>query len=780
MWVLRCERGRQWWEYQGALDDGGPGADAEQQRVRGLQQLALREIDERRTLYAKNRAQQRHAGDFVLRTLAKYNVCWDGNPRNRDETDADLHVVPAAIDQHDPLGAAVFRGVRFFGSLQMKDGHWPGDYGGPMFLMPFLIFACHATHTPLGEQHKHEMARYIRNMQNDEGGWGLHIEHHATMFGTVLNYVALRLLNVPADDATCTAARSWIRSHGGATGIPSWGKFWLAVLNLYDWRGLNPLTPEMWCLPYWLPIHPGRYWCHARQVYLPMSYIYGCQFSVPVDDLILSLREELFVQPFHQIEWSKMRNHCCQIDEYFKRPRVQKLFWGILAWYEWCPLFAPLRHALRRTGLRKVIDHVRQEDRNTKWIDIGPVNKVINFLCCFVDNADGADIELHRDRLKDYLWLAEDGMKMQGYNGSQLWDTAFAVQAITESPDIAAHFPNTIAAAHEYLDVAQVLEDVPERDSYYRHISKGAWPFSTSDHGWPISDCSSEGLKATLALQQREMLALIAKRPDAPSLISEERLFDCVNVILSFQNTKWPNCDGGWATYELTRSFAWLELLNPSEIFGDIMIDYTYVECSSACITALVAFQRHFPHHRKDEIADALARGAKFINSIQRADGSWYGSWAVCFTYGTWFGVEALVATGHALRDGCAELRLACEFLLSKQNADDGSWGESYLSSQQREYSQASEGQVVNTAWALLSLCRAEWPDSAPLDRAASFLLRMQMPNGDWPQQLISGVFNRNCMITYINYRCVFSIWALGAYRNYLAARAAPRVETKQ
>ena len=33
-----------------------------------------------------------------------------------------------------------------------------------------------------------------------------------------------------------------------------------------------------------------------------------------------------------------------------------------------------------------------------------------------------------RRRLYDYLWLAEDGMKMQGYNGSQLWDTAFAVQ----------------------------------------------------------------------------------------------------------------------------------------------------------------------------------------------------------------------------------------------------------------------------------------------------------------------------------------------------------------
>lgn len=29
--------------------------------------------------------------------------------------------------------------------LQCEDGHWAGDYGGPMFLMPGLIFACYIT-----------------------------------------------------------------------------------------------------------------------------------------------------------------------------------------------------------------------------------------------------------------------------------------------------------------------------------------------------------------------------------------------------------------------------------------------------------------------------------------------------------------------------------------------------------------------------------------------------------------------------------------------------------
>ncbi len=72
-------------------------------------------------------------------------------------------------------------------------------------------------------------------------------------------------------------------------------------------------------------------------------------------------------------------------------------------------------------------------------------------------------------------------------------------------------------------------------------------------------------------------------------------------------------------------------------------------------------------------------------------------------------------------------------------------------------YTQSEKGsQVVNTAWAMLALLAADQHlvDEKPLHRAARCLLAAQLPSGDWPQQAISGVFNRNCMITYSNYRC--------------------------
>lgn len=59
-----------------------------------------------------------------------------------------------------------------------------------------------------------------------------------------------------------------------------------------------------------------------------------------------------------------------------------------------------------------------------------------------------------------------------------------------------------------------------------------------------------------------------------------------------------------------------------------------------------------------------------------------YGSWGVCYTYGTWFGIKGLVAGGKTYQNNHS-IRRACDFLLSKQ-LDSGGWGESYLSSQDK------------------------------------------------------------------------------------------------
>ncbi|XP_076909629.1 lupeol synthase-like, partial [Bidens hawaiensis] len=144
-----------------------------------------------------------------------------------------------------------------------------------------------------------------------------------------------------------------------------------------------------------------------------------------------------------------------------------------------------------------------------------------------------------------------------------------------------------------------------------------------------------------------------------------------------------------------------------------------------------------------------------------------YGCWGICYTYGTWFAVDALVACGETLNNSLT-LRKACEFLLSKQ-LPDGGWGESYLSSANKEYTNldGNRSNLVQTSWALISLIKAGQSkvDHTPIKRGIRLLINSQMEDGDFPQQEITGVFMKNCTLNYSSYRNIFPIWALGEYR---------------
>ncbi|PGH16342.1 hypothetical protein AJ79_01884 [Helicocarpus griseus UAMH5409] len=642
---------------------------------------------------------------------------------------------------------AASNGLSFFSRLQLEPGNWGCEYGGPMFLLPGLLVTWYVTGTPIPPEYAIEIKRYLFARQHPEdGGWGLHIEGHSSVFGTSMNYTALRILGVSPEDPRMIKARGMLHKLGGALYAPHWAKFWLACLGVMEWEAVNPVPPELWLLPDWVPFAPWRWWIHMRQVFLPMTYVYSKRFTHPLDDFTRQLREELYTQPYASINFSAHRGAIADADNYYPKHWLLKLlFW----------LIANVWSAIRWPSLVKyaedwVWELITMEDKNTDYAGLGPVNAPMNTICCYIHDGPGSySVRRHQDRLHDYMWMKDEGMLMNGTNGVQVWDTAFIVQAI----DVAGFADDPkwrpmLLKALEFLEDHQMLENVPQMERCYRHRSKGAWPFSTKTQGYTVSDCTAEGLRSALQLQ---------KVHGFPQLISDERLKDAVDTLISMQNKT-----GGFTEYEATRGSPYLEWLNAAEVFGGIMIGYDYPECTTAVLTALSFFSKFFPDYRAKDIENVKLKAVEYIRRSQRADGSWYGSWGVCFTYAAMFALESLAHVGETYETS-ERVRRACHFLLDKQ-MEDGGWGESYLSSEKKVYTHYETSQVVQTSWACLALMEGGYNNKDVLKKAMKLIIQKQQPNGEWLQDGIEGVFNQSCMISYPNYKLYWPIRALGLY----------------
>ncbi|KAL3521501.1 hypothetical protein ACH5RR_019650 [Cinchona calisaya] len=643
--------GRRYWEFD--LEAGTPEERAH--------------VEKLRQHFWRNRFRIKHSANLFMRMQLTKEKYWDNINYVDNIVLKGVHDINEGV-----VTNSLRRALDYYTTLQVPDGHWPCELPGPLFLGPQMVVTLYTTgdiHDVLSFEHQKEMKRYIYNHQNEDGGWGIHIEGHSTMFSSVLNYLALRLMGENLDQTAVARAQNWILDHGGALAIPAWGKYWLA--------------------------------------------------------------EDLF----------------------HPQSSVLKLVWGCLRKMESIITRWPAS-VLRERALKLAMELIHYEDENSQYLCIGTVEKALSLLACWVEDPNSDAYKYHLRRIHDYLWVSEDGMTLQG-STSQCWDVALSIQAIISS-EFAKEYGTTLAKAHDFLKKSQVQQN-PSGDftKMYRHASKGAWAFSTASHGWQVSDCTAEGLKAALLLSQI-----------SPIIVGEEldkmHLYDAVNIILSLQSA-----NGGFPAWEPAKASSWLEMLNPIEFFEDTLIEREYVECTSSAIQALSFFLKLHPEFRKRDIEMCISKALRYIENNQNADGSWYGRWGVCFTYATWFAVEALVVGGRNYQNSLC-IQRACGFFLSKQ-LPCGGWGESYLSCHNKVFTnlEGNRAHAVHTAWALLSLIKAGQVERDPklVHQGVKVLINLQLANGDFPQQEFTGAFMRYCMLNYSSYRNIFPIWALGEYR---------------
>jgi lanosterol synthase len=652
--------------------------------------------------------------------------------------------VPAA-DPRDPVAAA----LDHLFSLQREDGAWEGEMVWNTMILAQVVIVRRIVGVPIDEATRAGMIRHFEVSRRSDGSWGMHPDSAGYVFFTTLGYIALRLLGLPKDHPLTAGARAWLEAHPeGILGIPSWGKYWLAFLDLWPWEAVAPCPPELGLLPEALPLHPSRFYCHTRNIYSAISYLYGRSFRARLGPIGEELREELYgAGRYGGIDFRPHRHHVAKSDLFVEPLRIVRLIQDGLRLAE-----RVLPRRVRDRANARCLDLAVREQRTTRYQGISPVNALIDCLVLF--DADPHHPELAPSVAGLEAWRWEDAREGVRYAGarSNTWDTAFALQAIAEAPwAVAPAHREGVRRAYAYLVGAQMIEELPDLREQARDPMRGGFCFSDGRHRWPVSDCTAEAVAALLAIEATDLAPPEAER------IPLERLGWARDFLLSRQND-----DGGFGTYERRRGgrvvSGLVERMNNTEMYGSCMTERSYLECTASSVGALHDLSRARRELGSATVDRAIARGVGCIRSQQREDGSFPGFWGVGFSYGAFHALRALERTGASHDDPA--LARAAAWLTAHQKAGGG-WGEHWRTCMTGEYEEHSETQPVNTAWALLAL-ESALPASHPaIERGASQLAAMQRDDGSFPEGAPAGVFFGSAVLDYRLYPSYFPLWAL-------------------
>ncbi|OJJ31027.1 hypothetical protein ASPWEDRAFT_118302 [Aspergillus wentii DTO 134E9] len=643
----------------------------------------------------------------------------------------------------------VFNAARFHSNVQISQlGCWAADMSCVFFVTPMLIITWYLTGAVIPEAQAIELVNYILASQNEDGGWPTYLREKTALMGTIMIYVALRLIGLPAENEHLVKARGCLLQMGGAAYLPCWAKFWLAMLGLYEWEGTDPYPAEIWLLPEWLPISPWKWYCFPRQVYMAMSFLAARKFTIPSNPLLDQIRAEIYVESYSSLNFASLRGMVLQNDRHQPKSwALNALNWAVAN--IWTPFFRT--QALAQRAEEKVWELIYLCDKANNSTGGGCVDQYLFMLAFYCKwGPDSKDLKRIQQNSFEYLWMSPKGMQSMSIHGGHAWETSFVLQSLVESGvSETPELKETTQRAYKYLVDQQYLEDWADSPPCYRFSRLGGWPFTAKYSGMACSDCTGEAFKAILLLE---------KHTNLPRLTTDQSHRLAVDNLLLVQNTT-----GGYSTFEPTRTTPLLERLNGTELFGKVMVEYDFTECTSSAITALALFQSQDPSYRADEVKRAITRGLQYIHQEQRADGGWLAGWGVGFTYGTMFALEALEMAGKNYSNHFAAKK-ACEFLLDKQKPDGG-WGETVDSILKETYTQSDDTHTVQTAWGCIALMNASYPDPEPIKKGIRLIMSRQKPNGEWPQERPVGSGIVTCELLYHNYVYSFGIRAVNMYR---------------
>ena len=602
---------------------------------------------------------------------------------------------------------------------QHADGHWIYELEADCTIPAEYILMNHFT-GEINDSLEKRIANYLRNQQNEDGGWSLYTDGAFDISCSVKTYYALKLVGDDPNADHMVRARNAILAHGGAAHSNVFTRIALALFGQVPWRAVPFIPAEVILLPAWFPFHISKvsYW--SRTVMVPL-FILCTLKPTAVNPRGIDIREIFTIPPEDE-------------QNYF---RITTFLSRAFLWLDHAgrTIERLVPRFIRNFSIRKCEQWFLKrmnEEHGIGGIFPAMVNVYESLVILGYPKNHPARLQA-RKAIDNLLVERDDSVYCQPCV-SPVWDTCLASQALIEAEEETS--PELIKAL-DWLAERQ-LTDEPGDWRYYRpNLQGGGWAFQYSNYHYPDLDDTSMVAWAMHRTGKGAYTGAIQRAAD---------------WIAGMQSS-----NGGFGSFEVDNTQYYLNSI-PFADHG-ALLDPPTADVTGRCIALLSLAD-------KDKYQPQLDAAIKYIKRDQEEDGSWYGRWGTNYIYGTWSVLTGLELAGV---DPSEEfIRHAVEWLKSVQN-EDGGWGESNDSYYPPKHWRLFPSTPFQTAWALLALLAAGEVHSEAVTRGIDYLLIQQRVHGLWDDRNYTAPgFPRVFYLKYHGYSKYFPLWALARYQNLL------------
>jgi sporulenol synthase len=569
-----------------------------------------------------------------------------------------------------------------------------------------------------------KLGERILHHQKENGAWKLfRDEADGNLSATIEAYYALLYSGLrTAGHDRMQAAKQFILAKGGLNEADLMTKVMLALTGNYKWPSLPFVPLEIILLPPTFPIHFYDFVGYTRVHVAPILLAWDQQFSLKTKrtpDL-----SGLVVQG--SIEGIGFQINRSSVESKGLHQSIKN---GIKS----LPYLPEQIHQIATQQMERFIRE-RIEPDGTLYSYFSS-----SFLMIFGLLAKGYSVK-HPviiqavKGLQKLTTQAEGGLTHIENSTSTVWDTALISHTLQEAGLSSAS--DTIQKSSSYL-LARQHDKYGDWKVHNPAALPGGWGFSDINTMNPDVDDTTSALRA---------LKHVANTDQAYQKACKRGL----QWLLSMQNT-----DGGWPAFEKNTDKKMLQQL-PSEELNSILTDPSSADLTGRTLEFLGTDEGMSYRHT------AVQRGVKWLLKNQEKDGSWYGRWGVCYTYGTWAAVTGMSAVGIPAM--YPNMKRAVKWMLSIQN-EDGGWGESCKSDTEKKYIPLGASTLSQTAWMVDALISVYKKPTPAIERGIDYLIR-SIDKTDWTTSYpTGGGLPGGFYIHYHSYRYIWPLLALSHYQ---------------